>query len=161
MSNRFKLIALLVALTLGACKKDPPPIDRSLDTTPPRPATTKKKILVDTASIYVEIADDEMKREQGLMFRKSMPENEGMLFVFDSPAPRSFWMKNCLMPIDVAYIDAQGKIVNIVQMPVSPSGVSDNDLPTYPSTAPAKYALETAKDWFQKRGIKSGASVKF
>src|SRR5437868_1747222 len=77
-----------------------------------------------TSKFEAYIADDESKREQGLMFIEKMPENMGMLFVFDSERPLSFWMKNTLIPLQIAFLDHDGKIVDIQEMKVASSMLS-------------------------------------
>ncbi|MDW8436472.1 MAG: DUF192 domain-containing protein [Chloroherpetonaceae bacterium] len=155
-------VAIVALLMATSCKKEKNNA-RSVETTPPvKASVVKKKIQVDTAFIMVEIADDDYKRQMGLMFRDSLEANSGMLFIFPEPKKQSFWMKNCRFPIDIAYIDASRKITDIISMtpPESPF-VPDDSLPTYPSSVPVPYALEVPKGWFEARGIRVGASVKF
>jgi uncharacterized protein len=109
-------------------------------------------IQVDGHAMRVEIADDGAKRAQGLMNRDSLPADEGMLFVYPSEEPRSFWMKNTRIPLSIAYIDQGGRIVAIKDLqPMSTRGV--------PSGAPALYALEVNQGWFAKKGVLPGARV--
>ncbi|MDX2128409.1 MAG: DUF192 domain-containing protein [Chloroherpetonaceae bacterium] len=118
--------------------------------------------MIDTAMIWVEIADEELEREKGLMFRESMPEDEGMLFVFESPRLLSFWMKNTFIPLDIAYIDQNGFIVDILHMKAEGASTKpDEDFATYPGSKPAVYALELNEGWFKKRGIGVGTKVRF
>ncbi len=159
-------LILLVFLCAGidlSCKNEKEQNKRSVETTTPvKASVVKKKIQVDTAFIMVEIADDDYKRQMGLMFRDSLEANSGMLFIFPEPKKQSFWMKNCRFPIDIAYIDASRKITDIVSMepPESPF-IPDDSLPTYPSSVAVPYALEVPKGWFEARGIRVGATVKF
>ncbi len=104
--------------------------------------------------IQVEIADDEAERSRGLMFRESLSENEGMLFVYESSRPLGFWMRNTLIPLDIAYIDEQGRIVDIQTM-------QPKDDTTHWSKADAMYALEMNAGWFEANGITTGALVEF
>lgn len=160
MKRILSVCLAICALGLASCKKENA---RSVETAKPtKPSIVKKPIQVDTATIWVEIADEDAERQMGLMFRDSLEANSGMLFVFPEPKKQSFWMKNCRFPIDIAYIDASRKIVDIISMspPESPF-ISDEELPTYPSRAAVPYALEVPKDWFKVRGIREGASVKF
>lgn len=156
------MILLMLVCIVFSCKNEKNNA-RSIETTKPvKASVVKKKIQVDTAFIMVELADDEQKRQMGLMFRDSLEANSGMLFIFPEPKKQSFWMKNCRFPIDIAYIDASRKITDIVSMmpPESPF-IPDDSLPAYPSSVPVPYALEVPKGWFEARGIRVGATVKF
>lgn len=107
------------------------------------------------SSLFIEIADSESERERGLMFRYALPGDNGMLFVFENERKLSFWMKNTFIPLDIAYVSAQGIINEIYRMePVDYSII-------YPSKQPAKYALEVNAGWFKKNGIKPGMKLDF
>lgn len=107
------------------------------------------------SSLSIEIADTEPEREKGLMFRYSLPADNGMLFVFNNERKLSFWMKNTFIPLDIAYISAEGIINEIYRMePLDYSII-------YPSNKPAKYALEVNAGWFKKNGIKPGMKLDF
>lgn len=100
----------------------------------------------------VEIADTPEERQRGLMYRDSLGEDEGMLFVFPDEELRSFWMKNTAIPLSIAYIDAGGTIREIYDMePFS--------LAPVPSRYPAKYALEVNRGRFAAYGIEPGDRV--
>lgn len=104
--------------------------------------------LADT-TITVEIADTDQLRAQGLMNRKDLSEDRGMLFIFDDERKLSFWMKNTLIPLSIAYISKNGEIKEIYNMqPLDESSVR--------STRSVMYALETNQGWFEKNGIKVG-----
>lgn len=115
----------------------------------------KRKVRIDTAIVWVEIADREDLRQRGLMFRNELPEDEGMLFVFERPSIQSFWMRNTYIPLDIAFIDAKGKITDIHQMKPL------DEEPRYESSVPVTFALEVNQGWFAKRGIKVGAQVSY
>ncbi len=104
--------------------------------------------------IEVEIADEESERSKGLMFRESLPENRGMLFVYPEERPLGFWMRNTLIPLDIAFIDREGRIVDIQQM-------QPRDETTHYSKAPAMYALEMNEGWFAAHDIEVGDRVEF
>ena len=87
----------------------------------------------------VEIADTREKQALGLMFRDSMPADEGMIFLFPNEAPRSFWMKNCRIPLDIMYFDKELKMVSIS---ANTPPCRTERCPSYPSTGPAMYVLE-------------------
>jgi uncharacterized membrane protein (UPF0127 family) len=106
-------------------------------------------------ALTVEVANTQQEREKGLMFRYSMPHDNGMLFVFDSERNLSFWMKNTFIPLDIAYISSKGIINEIYRMePLDYSIV-------YPSKKPARYALEVNAGWFKKNGIEPGMKLDF
>lgn len=91
-------------------------------------------------TVSAEIADEPKEREQGLMFRKHLPRDEGMLFVFETPAVLSFWMKNTLIPLDIAFFDAKGNFVSSASM----EPCNADPCPQYRSNGEAVYALEVA-----------------
>lgn len=103
----------------------------------------------------VEIADTPESRNRGLMRRTSLAEDAGMLFVFDSEVTRYFWMKNTIIPLDILYIATNGTIVDIQTM----QPCEKEPCPTYPSRAPALYALEINAGEAQSRGIAVGQTV--
>lgn len=116
---------------------------------------SKQKIKVGKLALTVEIADNSEKSARGLMFRTSLADGTGMLFIFEDEAPRSFWMKNTFIPLSIGYFDQNKKLVDIQDMQPVKSEMEQNPK-TYPSASPAKYALEVPKGWFQKHKIKIG-----
>jgi uncharacterized membrane protein (UPF0127 family) len=102
--------------------------------------------------ITAEVASDDSQRQVGLMHRRMLPENRGMLFIFDEPAMHGMWMMNTLIPLSVAFIDTNGNIINIEDMQPQTQN-------THSAAKPAKYALEMNLGWFTKRGIKPGAKI--
>ncbi len=118
----------------------------------------KAQIKLGSQKITVEIADTDPKRSQGLMNRKSLNKNEGMLFIFPRSNYRSFWMKNTFIPLSIGYFDSSKKLVEIHQMePVT--SVMQVQIPRYDSRKPAQYALEMNRGWFKKNKIKLGAQL--
>ena len=103
--------------------------------------------------VEVEIADTEEAWLKGLMFRKHLPEGSGMLFVYPKPSILSFWMKNTLIPLSIAFFDEEKKLLNIEDMPILKKGETPR---TFVSISPAKYALEAPLGWFAKHKIKPG-----
>ena len=101
----------------------------------------------------VEIADTAEKQALGLMFRDSMADDEGMIFVFPNEAPRSFWMKNTRIPLDIMYFDKDLKMVSI-SADTPPCRVSR--CPSYPSTGPAMYVLELNAGKASELGVGPG-----
>lgn len=102
--------------------------------------------------IQAELADTPKAREVGLMNRTSMPTNSGMLFVFEQKAGHCFWMNNTKIPLSIAFIADDGKIVNIEEMQAE---TTNNHCPK----AAVRYALEMNKQWFSERVINPGTVI--
>jgi uncharacterized membrane protein (UPF0127 family) len=103
--------------------------------------------------IHAEVARTDEQRAIGLMARKEMAQNAGMIFVFEQPAQQCFWMRNTLIPLSAAFVADDGTIVNIVEM----QPLSDT---SHCSAKPVRYVLEMNKGWFDKRGLKAGAKLR-
>lgn len=103
--------------------------------------------------IQAEVAQTDAQRQQGLMFREKMANNHGMVFVFDQPNSQCMWMKNTLLPLSVAFIDSEGKIVNIEDM-------QPRTLDSHCSAKPVKYALEMNLGWFRQKNVKPGSVIR-
>ena len=97
----------------------------------------------------VQVAQTPQERQIGLMFRKDMPQHEGMLFVFEQPASQCFWMRNTLLPLTAAFVADDGTIVNLADMKPQ----SDD---SHCSAKPVRYVLEMNQGWFAKRNIQAG-----
>lgn len=102
--------------------------------------------------IKAEVASSARQREQGLMFRERIGPNEGMVFLFGAPAGICMWMKNTLIPLSVAFIDGNGKIVNIEEMKAQ-------TLDSHCSKKAVPYALEMSSGWFKQKNIKPGMAI--
>ena len=102
--------------------------------------------------IEAEVAANQSTRQIGLMNRKAMPPQHGMLFVFAQENTHCMWMRNTLIPLSVAFVDADGYIINIENMQPQ---TEDNHC----ARVPARYALEMNLGWFAQRGIKPGAKL--
>ena len=102
--------------------------------------------------IRAEIANTFDTRARGLMFRKSLGANSGMLFVFPDVSPHCMWMKNTFVPLSVAFMDEQGTIVSIHDM-------KPQDETSHCAAKPARFALEMNQGWFAQKGIKPGAKI--
>ena len=99
------------------------------------------------------IADDEQKRAQGLMYIEKLPENTGMLFVFEQEQPLNFWMKNTLLPLTAAFVEDDGTITNLADM-------KPLDETSHCSTKPVRYVLEMNQGWFEQRHLHAGAKLR-
>jgi uncharacterized protein len=102
--------------------------------------------------IRAEVAAEFGSRARGLMHRKSLAPNAGMLFIFDGPAIQCMWMKNTLIPLSVAFLDEQGTIINIADM-------QPHSEESHCAARPSLYALEMEQGWFAKRGIRPGMKL--
>jgi len=136
MTKNLLLLALLFNLTQAGAQQRLP--------------VTTLNIGIHLIQAEVAIRDDE--RAQGLMFRKNMGINEGMVFRFGSPNKVCMWMKNTLIPLSVAFIDEQGSIINIEDM-------QPETLEAHCSEKPARFALEMNRGWFKNKHIKPSSKV--
>ena len=110
--------------------------------------------------IKVEVAETDAQHEQGLMLRKKLGLNEGMIFVFKDEQIRNFWMKNTIINLSIGYFDKNKKLIDVQEMQATNSMMEQN-LPTYPSASPAMFALEMTDGWFKKNKVKIGAQFRF
>jgi len=105
------------------------------------------------ASVKAEIARTDQERSQGLMYRKKLPDGEGMLFIFEKDQILSFWMKNTYIPLSIAYINFEGIIIDIKDM-------FAHDQNPVLSSRSVRFALEVPQGWFTRAGVKQGDTVK-
>ncbi len=133
-------IAVLAAFAVAGAAAAAP---AELPTTP---------LTIGAHKLTAEVATTPEQRAQGLMHRFSLKPDHGMLFVFERAEPQGFWMRNTYIPLSIAFIDADGRIVNVDDMQPQ----TDD---THWSKGPALYALEMKKGWFAERGIGPGATV--
>jgi len=103
-------------------------------------------------TVVAEVAATADERAEGLMYRDDVPDGTGMLFVFEDSRPRAFWMANTYVALDIAYMDPSYRIVDVIAMEAL-------DTDTYPSSAPAMFALEVRQGWFAEHGIAVGAQA--
>ena len=102
--------------------------------------------------IDAQVASTDNQREVGLMYRPQMPQQEGMLFVFEQSSPQCFWMKNTILPLSAAFIESDGTIVNIEDM-------KPQTTDSHCSKKPVRYVLEMNQGWFTKKGLKAGSKL--
>jgi uncharacterized membrane protein (UPF0127 family) len=145
--SRTALAIVVAALACASKKGGEPPGP------PPR-------VVVETAAgarhaVTVELARTDAERARGLMRRESLPDDRGMLFLFDETAEHAFWMKDTPLPLDIVFIDDGGRIVGIVERAVPYSEA----LRTV--GAPSRYVLEVNGGWTGARGVKPGDRVRF
>jgi uncharacterized protein len=135
------LTLLLSGLAFSALAQDAP------QTNLPRIKLQAGMFQIDT-----QVAQTEIQRQIGLMFRQDMPQHEGMLFVFEQPATQCFWMKNTLLPLTAAFVADDGTIVNLADM-------KPQTTDSHCSTKPVRFVLEMNQGWFAKKGLKAGSRL--
>jgi|GEM_PF-76863 len=114
----------------------------------PQTELPRTRLFIGAHALDVQLASTPMQRQNGLMHRRDMAESEGMLFVYESPALRCFWMRHTPLPLSAAFIDENAVILNLADMqPLSDA--------THCSIKPARYVLEMHQGWFTQRGIGS------
>jgi uncharacterized membrane protein (UPF0127 family) len=119
----------------------------------PQPRLDTVTLSAGMHNIRAEVARTPLQTQTGMMFRSEMAQHEGMLFVFDGLERRCFWMKNTLLPLSIAFIADDGRIVTLADMqPLSEQ--------SHCSSEPVRFALEMNQGWFAKRGIKTGHKLK-
>lgn len=121
-------------------------------TAPARAELPQITLSVNGHPLTAEVANTDPSRTEGLMHRRILPENRGMLFVFTDVSRHAMWMMNTHVPLSVAFLDERGVIINIEDM-------KPHTQDAHAAAKPAKYALEMNRGWFQKRGIRPGAKV--
>jgi uncharacterized membrane protein (UPF0127 family) len=110
------------------------------------------------ATLQVEIVASVETRSRGLMFRKSLPEDAGMLFVFEADGRWGFWMKNTLIPLSIGFIDSRWRLLEILDMQVAPDP-ANGPFTIYEPSAPYRYALEVNQGYFKRKGFTPGARL--
>jgi uncharacterized membrane protein (UPF0127 family) len=121
-------------------------------TAPIGPSLPVKTLGAGMHRIQAEVAATNTSRSRGLMFRKELAPNHGMLFVFEQANVQCFWMRNTPLPLSIAFILDDGTITNIADM----APMTEN---SHCSTAPVRYTLEMEQGWFAKRGITAGKKI--
>ena len=134
------ILFVLATLLAGACSRSP-----------------AKRVCIRGTCIRAEVAATQDARTRGLMFRKGMAEDKGMLFVFDTEAPYAFWMKNMHFPLDILWIDHNKKIVHVYQNALPCKDVCKNLAPPQP----AQFVLEVPAGFVAKHGVATGERVDF
>lgn len=136
----FVLLALFASLTASALAQQ---------------AQTDLQRVRLSAGMYqidAQVAQTPEQRQIGLMFRKEMPQTEGMIFVFEQPATQCFWMRNTLLPLTAAFVADDGRIVNLADMKPQ----TDD---SHCSEEPVRFVLEMNQGWFARKNIKKGAKL--
>lgn len=140
--------AVVLSFTLAAAAA--PALAQPADGKPQSLPITRLK--VGGHPVDAEVAATAAERQIGLMYRFNLPADRGMLFVFPERQPLAFWMRNTFIPLSIAFIDAEGRILNVEDM-------APRDETSVPSRGLALYALEMRKGWFADRGVGAGARI--
>jgi uncharacterized membrane protein (UPF0127 family) len=150
-----KLSLAAVLLIATACGAAPTTSVTPVATAPP----TGPRIVLPSGSTYrLEVVRTPEEQEQGLMYRESLPEKAGMLFPFTDKGVHHFWMKNTMIPLDMVWMDAEGKVI-FVSADTPPCKA--DPCPTYGPDAPAASVLEIAGGMAKKENVTVGSSLKF
>jgi uncharacterized protein len=134
----YPLLLLFAVLVAPARSQDTPQTD-----------LPRTRLAAGMHQLDVQVASTPVQRQIGLMFRRDMPQHEGMLFIFDAPGVQCFWMKNTLLPLTAAFVADDGTIVNLADM-------RPQTTDSHCSAQPVRYVLEMNQGWFAKRSIKPG-----
>lgn len=139
---------LALSLSLTACGGS-----ESVKNAAPKSADDRFAIKVGDRTVLAQIAALPPELQKGLMFRKTMGEDEGMLFVFTSPQPQGFWMRNTTLPLDIGYFDPAGELKEIYPLyPLDERTVTSR-------SRDIQFCLEMNQGWFQRHGVKPGAKL--
>jgi uncharacterized membrane protein (UPF0127 family) len=141
------LLAFVTAFGMAACAgdhdvADPPPSEVTFDGS--------------DAVLYVEIADDPSERRRGLMGVRHLPADEGMAFVFDRPVSTGFWMKDTPIPLSIAFVDEEDRVVGLREM----EPCTADPCPSYGIGEPYVMAIEANAGWFDEHGVEDGDRAK-
>jgi uncharacterized membrane protein (UPF0127 family) len=139
--TKYLLFWLLSAVTCGSWAQSP------------QLQLPRVQLQIGMYQIDAQLASTHEQRAVGLMYRNDMPQHEGMLFVFEQAQVQCFWMKNTLMPLTAAFIDDDGRIVNLADM-------QPQTTDSHCSAKPVRYVLEMKQGWFAAKQIRKGQQLK-
>lgn len=159
MLNVFKILLLLFSVFIFtnfyfSCEKTTEK-NRIVSTEKLAKIVFFDSLKVKNLEIIAEIVEDDYSRAKGLMFRENLPDNQGMLFIFENEAPRHFWMKNTTLSLDILYLDAS---LNIVSIHKNTTPLSEQ---LYPSGKPAMYVIEVRAGFTDQYQVNIGHSVSY
>ncbi len=155
-------LLLITSLLTGCSSKEEPPATTGSSTTDVQQTTTEPSkqeltLTIKGETFTLELALDDDSRQQGLSGREDIPADGGMLFVFPKEQQRQFWMIDCLVPIDIAFLNAKGEVVWMHAMQVEPD--PHNPVRYYESHYPAQYAIEFREGTIRRIGLKQGDHI--
>ncbi len=160
-TNQVSIVLLIIVVSLTVFflfSKNSLELDNSTNTNQKQDSLKKVTVTIRDKKVIAELADSPAKQSKGLMFRESMNENSGMLFVFNNSSIRSFWMANTKIELDMIWADENKKIVFIHNNvpPCTKTGNLQAYCTRYKPDMPAKYVLEVNGGWVKKNNIKLG-----
>lgn len=145
---------LLSALLLGACTGG-----RGAPVASPTPGPGGPRVVLPSGAVFaLEVARTQEQIAQGLMFRESLAPASGMVFLFDAPEPRSFWMKNCHFALDMVFTLRDGTVVDVLE---SVPPCEADPCPSFPARAPADTVVELTAGEAKRHGVVPGARLRF
>jgi uncharacterized membrane protein (UPF0127 family) len=154
-----RILPIAALLIIAACSQ---PTQQSSteagSAPPPTPIPLPQAVFADGFAVDLELAVTADEVASGLMFRPSLPDNRGMLFLFDQPRLPSFWMKNMLIPLDLVFLDEAGVVVDVIA-DVQPCAAEP--CPNYPPSSPAQAVLEINAGSATAHGIEIGTVIQF
>lgn len=147
--SSFAAVLVLVTAAVAASAQQPQPQPLPKPQPQPQMQLPRVKILAGMHQIDAQVAQTPEQHQTGLMFRREMPQHEGMLFVFEQATQQCFWMKNTLLPLTAAFVADDGTIVNLADM-------QPQTADSHCSVKPVRFVLEMNLGWFSKKNIKAG-----
>ena len=155
-----RLVFVITLPLLAACAGPEPTASSGPNPTPETSRKPPSFLSIRTesgqpATLYVDVADDDAERAQGLMGVEHLPADQGKTFVWDEPHDGSFWMKDTLIPLSIAFWDSDGRVIAILDM----QPCTTDDCPTYGPGEPYVGAVEANLGWFDEHGVAVGDQV--
>ncbi len=151
-------VLLLIVLIVGACadvRQSPPPAtDAAVLLAPANAAPRTSEVPL----IYAEVVSTSALRSRGLGGRMTLAADSGMLFVYPRARTRTFWMKDCFIGLDIAFLDAEARVRMIVTLPPG-AGKRGADIPSVDCPSPSRFVLETNAGWMERNGLEVGDRV--
>jgi len=162
-NTRILNILAVIVVARGAMAQTPPPAVQ-----PDEDKTHYEKVAIHEVEYKLEVAADDESRAKGLMGREKLEDDKGMIFIYRTAAVRAFWMKDCLIDIDIVYLDSLGQIVAVHEMKKEspqregePHAAYIDRLMRYSSIRPAQYAIELKAGTIKKLELEVGETIEF
>ncbi|MEN9572471.1 MAG: hypothetical protein RL514_326 [Verrucomicrobiota bacterium] len=159
MKRIFILLLLCCCALLVACPKPAPSAKPGVSADPtesgrPQPKLPTLKLWLGAHEVVAEIARTPVEHQVGMMWRTNMAELEGMVFIFDEPGRRAFWMRNTLVPLDIAYLATDGTLLEVH------AAQPRNETPLPSNSDRVQFVLEMRQGWFQRNNVQPGMLIR-